>query len=75
MNQPNNQDMARIVPTHHIDWGDKMSIKSELLVSPEELIKPIEDIWEVHVKKSHAFLILTLLNSSVCGEASLSINE
>jgi len=44
--QRNNQDVARIVPTHQIDWRDKMSIKPELLVSPEELIKPIEDIWE-----------------------------
>ena len=44
--QRNNQDVARIVPTHQIDWRDKMSIKPELLVTPEELIKPIEDIWE-----------------------------
>ena len=44
--QRNNQDVARIVPTHQIDWRDKMSIKPELLVSPEELIKPVEDIWE-----------------------------
>jgi prevent-host-death family protein len=44
--QRNNQDVVRIVPTHQIDWRDKMSIKPELLVSPEELIKPIEDIWE-----------------------------
>ncbi|MBW2449185.1 MAG: type II toxin-antitoxin system prevent-host-death family antitoxin [Deltaproteobacteria bacterium] len=44
--QRNNQDVVRIVPTHQIDWRDKMSIKPELLVSPEELIKPMEDIWE-----------------------------
>ena len=31
---------------NQIDWRDKMSIKPELLVSPEELIKPMEDIWE-----------------------------
>ena len=47
--QRNNQDVARIVPTHQIDWRDKMSIKPELLVTPEELIKPIEDIWEEYV--------------------------
>ena len=47
--QRNNQDVARIVPIHQIDWRDKMSIKPELLVSPEELIKPIEDIWEEYV--------------------------
>ncbi len=47
--QRNNQDVARIVPTHQIDWRDKMSIKPELSVSPEELIKPIGDIWEEYV--------------------------
>jgi prevent-host-death family protein len=47
--QRNNQDVARIVPTHQIDWRDKMSIKPELLVSPDELIKPIEDIWKEYV--------------------------
>ena len=47
--QRNNQDVARIVPTHQVDWRDKMSIKPELLVSPEELIKPMEDIWEDYV--------------------------
>ena len=44
--QRNNQDVARIVPTHQIDWRDKMSIEPELFVSPEELIKPTEHIWE-----------------------------
>jgi prevent-host-death family protein len=47
--QRNNQDVARIVPTHQIDWRDRMTIKPELLVSPEELIKPIGDIWEGYV--------------------------
>ena len=47
--QRNNQDVARIVPTHQIDWRDKMSIKPELLVSPEELIRPIAGIWEEYV--------------------------
>ena len=49
MIQRNNQDVVRIVPTHQIDWRDKMSIKPELLVSPEELIKPMEDVWEEYV--------------------------
>ena len=44
--QRNKQEVARLVPTHPIDWRDKMSIKPELLVSPEELIQPIEEIWE-----------------------------
>ena len=47
--QRNNQEVARIVPSHQINWREKMSLKPELLVSPEELIKPIEDIWEAYV--------------------------
>ena len=47
--QRNNQDVARIVPTHQIDWRDKMTIEPKFLVSAEELIKPIEDIWEKYV--------------------------
>jgi prevent-host-death family protein len=45
----NNQEVARIIPTYQINWREKMSIKPELLVSPEELIKPIGDIWEEYV--------------------------
>ena len=47
--QRNNQDVARIIPTCKINWREKMSIKPELLVSSEELIKPIEDIWEEYM--------------------------
>ena len=43
--QRNNQDVAHIVPIPQSDWRDKMSIKPDLLVSHEELIKPLEDIW------------------------------
>jgi prevent-host-death family protein len=42
----NNQEVARIIPTYQINWREKMSIKPKLLVFPEELIEPIEDIWE-----------------------------
>ncbi len=44
--QRNNKDVARLIPTYNINWREKMSVKPELLVSSEELIKPIEDIWE-----------------------------
>jgi hypothetical protein len=43
--QRNNQDVAHIVPIPQSDWRDKMSIKPDLLVPHEELIKPMEDIW------------------------------
>lgn len=47
--QRNNQEVARIVPTRHMNWREKMSVKPEILVSPEELIEPIQDIWEEYV--------------------------
>jgi len=47
--QRNNQEVARIVPTQQTDWRDKMTIKPIIMVSPEELIKPIEGIWENYV--------------------------
>ena len=31
------------------DWRDKMKTRIRLLVEPEEIIKPIEDIWEGYV--------------------------
>ena len=47
--QRNNKEVARIVPIRQINWREKMSMKPELLVSPEELMEPIKDIWEEHV--------------------------
>jgi len=47
--QRNNQEVARLVPTKQLNWRDKMNIKPKLLTSPEELIKPIEDVWEDYV--------------------------
>jgi len=46
--QRNNCEVARLVPTQQIDWRSKMSIKPKLLTTPEEVIRPIEDIWEDH---------------------------
>ena len=44
--QRNKEEVARLVPTHQTDWRDKMTIKPQVMVAPEELIKPVEDIWE-----------------------------
>ncbi len=44
--QRNKQEIARLVPTRQINWREKMTINPEIMVSPEELIKPIEGIWE-----------------------------
>ncbi|HFQ93068.1 MAG TPA: type II toxin-antitoxin system prevent-host-death family antitoxin [Anaerolineae bacterium] len=47
--QRNNQEVARLIPTKQTNWRDKMHITPELLVPPDEFIKPIEDIWENYV--------------------------
>ncbi len=46
MVQRNNREIARLVPIRQANWRDKMSIKPKLLATPEEIIKPIEDIWD-----------------------------
>jgi prevent-host-death family protein len=47
--QRNNEEVARLVPAHKINWRDKMDVKLKILVKPEELIKPLEGIWEEYV--------------------------
>ena len=47
--QRNNVEVACIVPTRRANWRDKMTIKPKIMVEPEELIKPVEDIWENYV--------------------------
>ena len=47
--QRNNQEVARLVPTAQDNWRDKMSAKVKLLVPAEELIQPLDDVWEGYV--------------------------
>ncbi len=47
--QRNNEEVARLVPAHKVNWRNKMGVKLRILVEPEELIKPLEDIWEEYV--------------------------
>ncbi|MBL1129798.1 MAG: type II toxin-antitoxin system Phd/YefM family antitoxin [Chloroflexi bacterium] len=47
--QRNNQEVARLIPVVQSDWRENMKITPELLVSPEEFIKPLDDIWEEYV--------------------------
>ena len=47
--QRNNQEVARLVSTKPVNWRDKMTITPGILVSTEELIQPMEDIWENYV--------------------------
>ena len=45
----NNREVARLAPTQVVDWREKMPVKPKLLVAPEELIQPIEEIWEDYI--------------------------
>lgn len=47
--QRNNQEIARIVPTALDNWRDKMTTRVHLLVSPDDLLQPLEDVWEEYV--------------------------
>ncbi len=42
----NSQEVARLVPTHPLNWRDKMHIKLKFLVPEDELRKHIDDIWK-----------------------------
>ena len=45
----NNKEVAKLVPPNISNWRNQVKIKPKLLVSPEEIIKPIEDIWQDYV--------------------------
>ncbi len=47
--QRNNKEVARLVAVPQQDWREKMKTQLEFLVPIEELIQPIEDIWEDYV--------------------------
>jgi len=45
----NNQEVARLVSTEPKDWREQMEETPQLLVTPEELIKPLDDLWAAYV--------------------------
>ena len=47
--QLNSRDVARLVSAPKADWRDNMKVQPKLLVSPEEIIKPLDDIWEEYI--------------------------
>lgn len=47
--QRNNAEVARLLSVQKPNWRNNMSIKPKILVSPDELIKRMEDIWEDYV--------------------------
>jgi prevent-host-death family protein len=45
----NNQEIARLVSAQPGDWREKMKLTPHLLVAPEELCKPLDDLWAEYV--------------------------
>ncbi|MBV7329704.1 type II toxin-antitoxin system prevent-host-death family antitoxin [Chloroflexi bacterium TSY] len=43
--QRNNQEVARLTPIEMVDWRNNMSITPQVLVTPKEFIRPIDDVW------------------------------
>ena len=43
--QRNRREVARLVPTQPADWRAKMRQTPQLLVTPTELIKSLDDLW------------------------------
>ena len=41
----NKKEVARLVPPNLTDWRDQVKTRMKLLVPPDEIIEPIEDIW------------------------------
>jgi len=44
--QRNNKDVARLMSIKQVNWRDKMTQKPEILVLPEDIVKPMLDLWE-----------------------------
>jgi len=44
--QKNKKDIAMLSPVPKADWRDKMTIRPKLRVLPEEIVKPMTDVWE-----------------------------
>lgn len=47
--QRNNKEVARLVAMPQQDWREKMKTQLRFLVPAEEIIQPIEDIWEDYI--------------------------
>ena len=47
--QRNNQEVARLISIKQVNWRDKMTVTPKILVSPEEFIEPMKNIWEAYL--------------------------
>ena len=44
--QRNNQEIARLLPVSPSDWREHMSTQPKFLVAADEVVKPLDDVWE-----------------------------
>ena len=47
--QRKNRDVAKLISPPKGDWRDNMKAQPKLLVSPEQIVQPLEDIWEGYI--------------------------
>lgn len=47
--QRHKQEIAQLIPSKKIDWRDLVGIKVNILVPFDELIAPMDDVWEDYV--------------------------
>ncbi len=45
----NKKEVAKLVPPNITNWRDQMKTKVKICVPPDEMIEPIEDIWQEYV--------------------------
>ena len=42
----NGRDVGRLTAGGQSDWRQGMKVQPELLIAPEQIIEPLDDIWE-----------------------------
>ncbi len=45
----NGKEIAMIVPPKSENWRDRIKNKMKLLVSPNEIMTPMDDVWEKYI--------------------------
>ncbi len=45
----NKKEAARLVPVHRVDWRDGLQQEININCSSEELMAPIEDMWDDYI--------------------------
>lgn len=47
--QRHNKKVVRMNPIYSVNWRDKLSQKVKIKTSVDELIEPLDDVWEDYV--------------------------